>query len=127
MKKSKSLIIGYLLAFFLGGVGAHLFYYDKRLRAWIYFLAVIFSAARLLPLTMVLGWIDMFLLKMAYGVFRKRRKDFREAYRHTNSITFTTEITQVGKLEPSLQKVLPKKEERNFIRKRYHTTRICSS
>ncbi|HPT77017.1 MAG TPA: TerB N-terminal domain-containing protein [Defluviitaleaceae bacterium] len=117
MKKSKSLIIGYLLAFFLGGVGAHLFYYDKRLRAWIYFLAVIFSAARLLPLTMVLGWIDMFFIKKWHKEYLERGEKISEKLIDIPTrFTFTTEITQVGKLEPSLQKVLPKKEEKKFYK-----------
>ncbi|RWZ58001.1 NINE protein [Halobacillus fulvus] len=53
----KDLAIGYTLALFLGGIGAHLFYYGKYIRATLY---LIFSWT-LIPI--VLGWIDMFFIK----------------------------------------------------------------
>lgn len=57
MKKEKSLILGYTLAFFLGGIGAHLFYYKKYVRGVLYLL---FSWTYI---PIFLGWIDMLFVK----------------------------------------------------------------
>lgn len=57
MKREKSLAIGYLLAFFLGGLGTHLFYYRKYLRGILYLL---FSWTYI---PIILGWIDMLFVK----------------------------------------------------------------
>ncbi|WP_449354835.1 TerB N-terminal domain-containing protein [Virgibacillus natechei] len=57
MEKEKSLLWGYVLAFFLGGIGAHLFYYRKYIRGVLYLL---FSWTYI---PILLGWIDMFFLK----------------------------------------------------------------
>jgi TM2 domain-containing membrane protein YozV len=56
-KKSKSVRVGYLLAFFFGGLGFHLFYYRKYFRAVAYLL---FSWTLI---SVFLGWIDMFFVK----------------------------------------------------------------
>ncbi|QOY35308.1 TerB N-terminal domain-containing protein [Anaerobacillus isosaccharinicus] len=55
MKKSKT--VGYLLAFFLGGIGGHLFYYKKYIRGLIY---LIFCWTYI---PIFLGWIDMLFIK----------------------------------------------------------------
>lgn len=56
MKKQKSPTVGYILAFFLGILGIHLFYYRKYIRGALYLL---FSWTYV---PMVLGWIDMFFI-----------------------------------------------------------------
>lgn len=53
----KSKTVGYLLAFFLGGIGAHLFYYKKYVRGIIY---LIFCWTYI---PIILGWIDMLFIK----------------------------------------------------------------
>ncbi|RXJ00614.1 NINE protein [Anaerobacillus alkaliphilus] len=53
----KSKTVGYLLAFFLGGIGAHLFYYKKYIRGLIY---LIFCWTYI---PIFLGWIDMLFIK----------------------------------------------------------------
>ncbi|KPB03443.1 TerB N-terminal domain-containing protein [Bacillus sp. CHD6a] len=53
----KSKTTGYLLAFFLGGIGAHLFYYKKYIRGLIY---LIFCWTYI---PILLGWIDMIFIK----------------------------------------------------------------
>ncbi|MED1672249.1 TerB N-terminal domain-containing protein [Pallidibacillus thermolactis] len=57
MKKEKSLTLGYVLAFFLGGIGAHLFYYRKYARGVLYLL---FSWTYI---PIFLGWFDMIFIK----------------------------------------------------------------
>lgn len=56
-KVTKSSGVGYLLAFFLGGLGLHLFYYKKYVRGGIY----LFFCWTFIPI--ILGWIDMFFIK----------------------------------------------------------------
>ena len=50
-------MVGYVLAFFLGGIGAHAFYYRKYVKGSLYLL---FSWT-FVPI--LLGWIDMFNIK----------------------------------------------------------------
>lgn len=57
LNKTKNLKTGYALAFFLGIFGAHLFYYEKYIRAFFYLL---FSWT-FIPI--ILGWIDMLFIK----------------------------------------------------------------
>lgn len=117
MKKGKSPTVGYLLAFFLGGFGAHLFYYQKYLKAAIYLLIVIFSAGKLLPLTMVLGWIDMFFIKKWQKEYSEREEEVSKKLPETPTrISPTEEITQVKKLDPSPEKVLLQKGKEKFYK-----------
>ncbi|MDN7242861.1 TerB N-terminal domain-containing protein [Planococcus sp. N028] len=53
MQKNKKATTGYLLAFFLGGIGAHHFYYRNYVRGIVYLL--FFWTG----IPMILGWIDM--------------------------------------------------------------------
>lgn len=57
VQKQKSLVVGYILAFFLGGIGAHLFYYRKYLRGFLYLL----FCWTYVPI--ILGWIDLLFVK----------------------------------------------------------------
>lgn len=57
MRKRKSALTGYILALFLGGLGAHLFYLRKYVRGILYLL---FSWT-FIPI--LLGWIDMLFIK----------------------------------------------------------------
>lgn len=117
MKKGKSPTVGYLLAFFLGGFGAHLFYYQKYLKTVIYLLIVIFSAGKLLPLTMVLGWIDMFFIKKWQKEYSEREEKVSKRLPETpTQLPFTKEVTQVKKLEPSPEKVLLQKGKEKFYK-----------
>ncbi|MFX3674778.1 MAG: TerB N-terminal domain-containing protein [Paenisporosarcina sp.] len=54
---NKSKKIGYILAFFLGGFGAHAFYYRKYAKGTMY---ILFSWT---AVPVFLGWIDMFFIK----------------------------------------------------------------
>jgi TM2 domain-containing membrane protein YozV len=56
MNHKRSKLLGYVLAFFLGIVGAHLFYYKKYLRGVLY---LVFCWTYI---PMFLGWIDMFFI-----------------------------------------------------------------
>lgn len=56
MKNKKSKKIGWVLALFLGGIGVHLFYYQKYIRGLLY-LAFCWTYVPIL-----LGWIDMFFV-----------------------------------------------------------------
>ncbi|MGS2776396.1 TerB N-terminal domain-containing protein [Robertmurraya sp. GLU-23] len=53
----KSKLVGYLLALFLGGLGAHLFYYKKYIRGLLY---LIFCWTYI---PVFLGWVDMIFIK----------------------------------------------------------------
>ncbi|PFH80439.1 hypothetical protein COI61_03845 [Bacillus cereus] len=55
--KHKSKSVGYMLAFFLGGLGAHAFYYKKYIRGTLYLL----FCWTYIPV--FLGWFDMFFIK----------------------------------------------------------------
>jgi TM2 domain-containing membrane protein YozV len=57
MAKQKSSMTAYLLAFFLGGLGIHLFYLGKYLRGTVYLLL----CWTYIPI--ILGWFDMFFIK----------------------------------------------------------------
>lgn len=57
MQKNTTASTGYLLAFFLGGVGAHHFYYQNYVRAFSYLLMFWTGVP------VVLGWIDMLFVK----------------------------------------------------------------
>ncbi|WP_078592943.1 TerB N-terminal domain-containing protein [Evansella clarkii] len=54
--------VGYLLALFLGALGAHAFYYGKYLRGAIYAGVSIFINP-LIPLMVIIGWIDMIFIR----------------------------------------------------------------
>ncbi|MFJ8103914.1 TerB N-terminal domain-containing protein [Lysinibacillus sp. NPDC096212] len=54
---NKSKKVGYTLAFFLGGIGAHAFYYRKYVKGSMYLL---FSWT---SVPILLGWVDMFFIK----------------------------------------------------------------
>lgn len=56
MERKKSKLVSYLLAFFLGGIGAHLFYIGKWKRGIVY---LIFCWTYI---PIFLGWIDMFFI-----------------------------------------------------------------
>ncbi|MFM2566407.1 TerB N-terminal domain-containing protein [Bacillus sp. GX] len=55
--KHKSKSVGYMLAFFLGGLGAHAFYYKKYIRGTLYLL----FCWTYIPV--FLGWFDMLFIK----------------------------------------------------------------
>lgn len=57
MMYQKSKLVGYLLALFLGGLGAHLFYYKKYIRGLLY---LIFCWTYI---PVFLGWVDMIFIK----------------------------------------------------------------
>lgn len=57
MQTNKKDTTGYLLAFFLGGIGAHHFYYQNYLRGILY---ILFCWT---GVTIILGWIDMIFVK----------------------------------------------------------------
>lgn len=56
MKTKKSKLLCYILAFFLGAFGAHLFYLKKNKKGWLY-LAFFWTY-----IPMILGWIDMLFI-----------------------------------------------------------------
>jgi TM2 domain-containing membrane protein YozV len=56
MKQKKSKAVGYLLAFFLGGLGAHLFYFQKYVRGTLYLLL----SWTYIPI--FLAWFDMLFI-----------------------------------------------------------------
>ena len=57
MQTNKKETTGYLLAFFLGGIGAHHFYYQNYLRGILYLLFCWTG------IPIILGWIDMIFVK----------------------------------------------------------------
>ncbi|MER2079693.1 TerB N-terminal domain-containing protein [Psychrobacillus psychrotolerans] len=54
---NKSKKVGYTLAFFLGGIGAHAFYYRKYVKGSVYLLL----SWTFVPI--LLGWVDLFFIK----------------------------------------------------------------
>lgn len=69
--RKRNITIGYLLAFFLGALGAHAFYYGKYRRGLIYLCISVFISP-LIPFMVILGWIDMFFLKKWHKEFENR-------------------------------------------------------
>ncbi|MEK4175217.1 TerB N-terminal domain-containing protein [Aeribacillus sp. FSL K6-1305] len=69
MKKKvhKNKIVAYVLAFFLGGLGVHLFYLKKPFRAILYLL---FSWT---GYTFILGWLDMFFISSWVNKLNEKR------------------------------------------------------
>ncbi|UJW57968.1 TerB N-terminal domain-containing protein [Bacillus sp. A116_S68] len=67
----KSKAMGYLLAFFLGGIGAHLFYYKKYVRGIIY---LIFCWTYI---PIILGWIDMLFIKKWHEQLTSGKDDLK--------------------------------------------------
>jgi TM2 domain-containing membrane protein YozV len=63
MMHQKSKLVGYLLALFLGGLGAHLFYYKKYIRGLLY---LIFCWTYI---PVFLGWVDMIFIKRWHNQF----------------------------------------------------------
>lgn len=78
--KEKSQVVGYILAFFLGGLGAHLFYYQKYLRGFLYLL---FSWTYV---PIVLGWIDMFFVKKWTYEINKSFESKEESTSHSKDV-----------------------------------------
>ncbi|GIN92549.1 hypothetical protein J22TS1_36000 [Siminovitchia terrae] len=63
---TKSKTVGYLLAFFLGGLGIHAFYYKRYVRGILY---LIFCWTYI---PIFLGWIDMFFIKKWHELLSNR-------------------------------------------------------
>ncbi|MGE6960528.1 TerB N-terminal domain-containing protein [Bacillus thuringiensis] len=81
--KHKSKSVGYMLAFFLGGLGAHAFYYKKYIRGTLYLL----FCWTYIPVC--LGWFDMFFIKK----WHKQLEDNRD-------------ISSNAELSPTLSEVI---------------------
>lgn len=63
--------LGYILAFILGALGVHAFYYGKYIRGILYAsISVIFNP--LIPLMVILGWVDMFFIKKWHRQFEDK-------------------------------------------------------
>lgn len=84
MKKEKSLAFGYVLAFFLGGIGAHLFYYRKYVRGILYLL----FCWTYIPI--FLGWIDMLFVKKWTNQINSKIH-FGQSGSHDNISEYSTE------------------------------------
>lgn len=70
MQKSRK--VGYILAFFLGALGLHAFYYRKYIRGIIYILITLVTNP--IPM-MIMGWIDMFFIKKWNAEITEEKKD----------------------------------------------------
>lgn len=80
--KHKSKTIGYVLALFLGGLGAHAFYYKKYTRGILYFL----FCWTYVPV--LLGWIDMLFIKKWHSQLDGNRE-------RNNNTTFSLAPSEV--------------------------------
>ncbi|MED2037496.1 TM2 domain-containing protein [Bacillus wiedmannii] len=80
--KHKSKTLGYVLALFLGGLGAHAFYYKKYTRGILYFL----FCWTYVPV--LLGWIDMLFIKKWHSQLDGNRE-------RNNNTTFSLAPSEV--------------------------------
>ncbi|WP_338653520.1 TerB N-terminal domain-containing protein [Sporosarcina psychrophila] len=129
---NKSKKVGYILAFFLGGVGAHAFYYRKYVKGSLYLL----FCWTVIPI--FLGWIDMFFIKAWHNKLetnplihknklkQKAAKDIplkKETYKITtddlvikNRLDNESVLFSVGRpLKPLVEDALKREERKNVI------------
>ncbi|ARJ37729.1 hypothetical protein SporoP8_01815 [Sporosarcina ureae] len=128
---NKSKKIGYILAFFLGGVGAHAFYYRKYVKGSVYLLL----SWTFVPI--LLGWIDMFFIKdwhnklesnplIQKNNLNKKVKEDIPVKKDTNKITMNDLVIKdrldkesvlfsSGRpLNPLVEEALKKEEQKNI-------------
>lgn len=87
----KEEVIGYLLAFFLGGIGAHLFYFRIYKRGTIYLL---FSWT---GIPIVLGWVDMLFISTWGNKLNAKNKG--STSKETINLTKVTNTVLYGSVE----------------------------
>jgi TM2 domain-containing membrane protein YozV len=101
MKQKKTKAIGYLLAFFLGGLGAHLFYFGKYVRGTLYLL---FSWTYI---PIFLAWFDMlFIHKWVRESIGEKRGEIYPEYK---------ELLSRSRQKPSMP-ILPINTEGTFYK-----------
>lgn len=113
--QQKSKTIGYLLAIFLGGIGAHLFYYKKYIRGIIY---LVFCWTYI---PVFLGWIDLFFIKKWHNQLSET-KDWKPTKDKPSPIKVTAEPSPVEKPKKNNQIVISNKHfynEENIILPKY--------
>ncbi|AEM78244.1 TM2 domain-containing protein [Thermoanaerobacter wiegelii] len=95
MKRGKSKTVGYILALFFGGLGAHLFYYGKYLRG------ILYLAFSWTGIPILLGWIDMFFIHKWHQQYLESQEISSESLQENplQSITSRVEKTEPKKVE----------------------------
>ncbi|KZE37798.1 hypothetical protein AV656_09725 [Bhargavaea cecembensis] len=110
-KKSKA--VGYLLAFFLGGLGIHAFYYKRYIRGILY---LVFCWTYI---PILLGWIDMFFINKWHDqhlIKSPARKD-RNKFEIKEKQKENKEIKSVEKDIPHVAGIEGRPETKNKTKK----------
>lgn len=121
MKRYKE--VAYILAFFLGALGAHAFYYKKYIRGGIY-LAISVIISPLIPVMVIVGWVDMFFIKRWHTEFYKENS-FHEKSSISDKANQTSENELRDAVEaPSLNHTL---ETENQTKKGMNTNQFYNT
>lgn len=117
MARKKSKLICYILALFLGGLGAHLFYIKKYKRGFLYLL----FCCTYIPF--ILGWIDMFFVNKWFKQ-GFTSKEFENVLVNSKDIKVEEEIDRVHALGVAVQQIMRlakkqiviKSQEQNLVK-----------
>ena len=112
MKRGKSKTVGYILAFFFGGLGAHLFYYGKYLRG------ILYLAFSWTGIPILLGWIDMFFIHKWHQQYLESQENSSKFLQEKplQSITPRVEKTRPEKVESEKSVLSYRENEMMFYR-----------